>query len=153
MRTILFADDRWSIREYCRAALEDEGYHVLLACDGLDAIRVFREETPDLAILDISMPRASGLEALERIRSLAPQVPVILFTAHGEECLRDRRAALATACVAKSEDLKRVEAGDRRRARPSGFGGPPECASLGTAVPVPQRATMRTRRRGTAERR
>jgi CheY-like chemotaxis protein len=114
MKKILFADDRRSIREYCRAALEDEGYHVLLACDGLEAIRVFREESPDLAVLDISMPRASGLEALERIRSFAPQVPVVLFTAHVEECLRDRRASLATACVAKNEDvseLKRAIAG------------------------------------------
>ncbi len=105
MRTILFADDSKNIREYCRAALEDDGYRVALACDGLDAIRVFMEEAPELAILDISMPRANGLEALERIRGLAPQVPVILFTAHEEDCLRDQRAALATACVRKNEDL------------------------------------------------
>jgi CheY-like chemotaxis protein len=111
MKTILIADDSKNIREYCRATLEDDGYRVVLACDGLDAIRVFLEEAPDLAILDISMPRASGLEALERINSLAPQVPVILFTAHDEDCLRDRRASLATACVKKGEvlsDLKRV---------------------------------------------
>ena len=82
---------------------------MLLACDGLDAIRVFREETPDLAVLDISMPRANGMEVLERIRSFAPQVPVVLFTAHGEECLRDRRASLATACVAKNEDLSELK--------------------------------------------
>jgi CheY-like chemotaxis protein len=109
MKTILFADDSKNIREFCRAALEDDGYRVELACDGLDAIRLFSEETPDLAILDISMPRASGLEALERINSLAPQVPVILFTAHEEDCLRDRRASLATACVRKSEDLSELK--------------------------------------------
>jgi two-component system, NtrC family, response regulator AtoC len=109
MKTILFADDRKSIREYCRAALEGEGYHVLLARDGLDAIRVFREENPDLAILDINMPRASGLEVLERIKSIAPQVPVILFTAHAEVCLQDRRASLATACVGKDGDLSELK--------------------------------------------
>jgi CheY-like chemotaxis protein len=109
MKTILVADDSKNIREYCRSALEDDGYRVALACDGLDAIRVFSEETPDLAILDISMPRASGLEALQQIKSLAPQVPVILFTAHEEDCLRDRRASLATACVRKSEDLSELK--------------------------------------------
>jgi CheY-like chemotaxis protein len=123
MRTILFADDSKNIREYCRAALEDDGYRVALACDGLDAIRAFMEETPELAILDISMPRANGLEALERIRGLAPQVPVILFTAHEEDCLRDQRAALATACVRKSEDLsdlKRVIADTFKALSPEG---------------------------------
>ena len=110
MKTILVADDCKNIREYCRATLEDDGYRVALACDGLDAIRVFLEEAPDLAILDISMPRASGLEALERINSLAPQVPVILFTAHDEDdCLRDQRASLATACVRKGEDLSELK--------------------------------------------
>jgi CheY-like chemotaxis protein len=109
MKTILFADDRKSIREYCRASLEDEGYHVLLACDGLDAIRVCREEAPDLAVLDVSMPRASGLEALERIRGFAPQVPVILFTAHAEDCLQDRRASLAAACIRKADDLSELK--------------------------------------------
>ena len=105
MNTILFADDNKNIREYCRAALEDEGYRVVLARDGIEAFQVFRSETPDLAILDISMPRASGLDALEQIRGLAPTVPVILFTAHEEDCLHDQRAAFATACVGKNADL------------------------------------------------
>ena len=68
MKTILFADDNRNIREYCRASLEHDGYRVVVAADGQEAIRVFAEETPDLAILDISMPRATGLEVLERIR-------------------------------------------------------------------------------------
>jgi CheY-like chemotaxis protein len=108
MKTILFADDNRNIREYCRASFEDQGYRVLLACDGFEALRVFSAEAPDLTILDISMPRANGLETLERIRGLAPDAPVILFTAHDEDCLRDRRAMLATACVGKSEDLSEL---------------------------------------------
>ena len=109
MKTILVADDSKHIREYCRTVLENDGYRVALACDGLDAIRVFAEEIPDLVILDVSMPRASGLEALERINRVAPQVPVILFTAHEEDGLRDRRALLATACVRKSGDLSELK--------------------------------------------
>jgi CheY-like chemotaxis protein len=105
MKTILFADDNRNIRAYCRAVFEDEGYRVVLARDGIEAVQVFRSETPDLAILDISMPRSGGLDALVQIKELAPEIPAILFTAHDEDCLRDDRAALATACIEKSENL------------------------------------------------
>ena len=106
MKTILFADDNKGIREYCRTALEDEGYRVVVARDGIEAVQVFRAENPDLAILDIAMPRANGLDALEQIKRLAPEIPAILFTAHDEDCLHDRRAASAAACIEKSEDLR-----------------------------------------------
>jgi len=109
MKTILFADDHKNIREYCRRALTDEGYRVVLARDGIEALEVFLAEAPDLAILDISMPRCSGLEALKQMKRYSPQVPVILFTAHDEECMRDRRAQLATACVEKAEDLAEMK--------------------------------------------
>ncbi len=110
MKTILFADDSKNIREYCRAAFEEEGYRVVLARDGIEALQVFCSEAPDLAVLDISMPRAGGLDALEQIKRLAPKIPAILYTAHDEDCLRDPRAALATACVEKSsEDLSNLK--------------------------------------------
>jgi CheY-like chemotaxis protein len=109
MKTILFADDNVSIRKYCRAALEDEGYRVLTARDGMEALDAFRGENPDLAVLDISMPRMGGLEALEQIKGLAPDTAVILFTAHDEACLGDSRAALAAACIEKSEDLRELK--------------------------------------------
>ena len=92
MKTILFADDNIAIREYCRTAFAEEGYRVVLARDGIEALEVFVTETPDLAILDISMPRSSGLETLEQIKSLSPRTPVILFTAHDQDCVRDHRA-------------------------------------------------------------
>ena len=109
MKTILFADDHKNIREYCRSALTEEGYRVVLARDGIEALEVFLAEMPDLAILDISMPRASGLEALDQIKCLSPDIPVILFTAHDEDCMRDHRARLATACVEKTEDLAELK--------------------------------------------
>lgn len=107
--TILFADDHKNIRDYCRAALSEEGYRVVLARDGIEALEMFVTETPDLAILDISMPRSSGLEVLERIKGISPHTPVILFTAHEEDCLRDQRTRLATACVAKSYNLTELK--------------------------------------------
>ncbi len=78
---------------------------MLLARDGIEALQMFISEAPDLAVLDISMPRCSGLETLEQIKTLSPRTPVILFTAHDEDCIGDRRALLATACVAKAGDL------------------------------------------------
>jgi len=109
MKTILFADDQKNIREYCRRALADEGYRVVVARDGIEALEMFLAETPDLAILDISMPRSNGLEALEQIKRRSPHIPVILFTAHDEECMRDHRAQLAAACVEKAEDLAQLK--------------------------------------------
>jgi CheY-like chemotaxis protein len=109
MKTILFADDQKNIREHCRAAFADEGYRVVLARDGIEALEIFITETPDLAILDISMPRSSGLETLAQIKSLSPRTPVILFTAHDEDCIGDQRALLATACVAKGGDLAELK--------------------------------------------
>lgn len=128
MKTILFADDNKNIREFCRATFEEEGYRVALARDGIEALQLFLAEPPDLAVLDISMPRASGLEILEQIKGLSPETPVILFTAHDEDCLRDRRAVLADACVEKSEDfteLKRIVAHTLKAPTSKGHTGPP----------------------------
>jgi len=67
-----------------RLALEREGYSVLEACDGLEAVACLRErgERVDLAVLDLSMPRMGGLEALAELRRLAPGLPVILTSGH-----------------------------------------------------------------------
>ena len=105
MKTILFADDHTNIREYCRAAFGEEGYRVVLARDGIEALEMFVTETPDLAILDISMPRSSGLEMLEQIKGISLTTPVVLFTAQEEDYMRDHRTRLGHGMCAKSSDL------------------------------------------------
>ena len=109
MKTVLFVDDNRNIREFCRRELEAEGYRVVLAADGGEAIRAVRKETPDVLVLDLWMPAMGGLEAIEQIREFAPSIPVIFFTANDEDCLTDRRSRLATACVEKSEDLAELK--------------------------------------------
>ncbi|TBL70907.1 response regulator transcription factor [Paenibacillus thalictri] len=81
---ILIADDEPNIRDVCMRYLEREGYRVLTAEDGEEALRVWREEAPDLIILDVMMPKISGFQVCEEIRN-KHEVPVILLTARGEE--------------------------------------------------------------------
>jgi CheY-like chemotaxis protein len=105
MRTVLFADDDKGFREICKRILEDEGYRIVLARNGTEAIATIQTERPDLAILDIHMPLKGGLEAAEQIYALDPSIPIILYTSNDDTCTRDSRSRFAAACVEKSSDF------------------------------------------------
>lgn len=81
--TILIADDRASSRELLRTVLEREGYWVLEAADGEEAVAAARAGNPDLILLDLQMPRLDGYGVLDQLRRDArfAQVPVIALTA------------------------------------------------------------------------
>jgi two-component system response regulator (stage 0 sporulation protein F) len=108
VKTILVADDNRRIREFCQRELEGCGYRVILARDGREAVELITEQHPDLAILDIVMPRMDGLEAIARLMWLRPDMPVLLLTALNLECLNDPRARLAAACINKGDDFKEL---------------------------------------------
>jgi two-component system response regulator NreC len=84
---VLLADDHDVVREGFRAVLEREGFHVVAeAADGHQAVRLATAERPDLAVLDISMPRLNGLDAGRQIIELCGRRPlVVLLTMHAEE--------------------------------------------------------------------
>jgi CheY-like chemotaxis protein len=105
MRTVLFADDDKAFREICKRILEDEGYRIVLARNGTEAISAVEAERPDVAILDIHMPLKGGLEAAEQIYAFDPSIPIILYTANDDTCTRDHRSCFAAACVEKSSDF------------------------------------------------
>lgn len=105
MKTILFADDDKVLREICKRILEDEGYRVVVACDGAEAVSAVKTEKPDLAILDIHMPIKGGLDAAEQIYAFDPSIPIILYTANDDTATRDNRSRFAAACVEKSSDF------------------------------------------------
>ncbi len=107
MKSILFADDNGHIREYCKRAFEAEGYRVVLARDGDEAVRLAMTESFDLIILDFSMPAVSGYEAAQRIKTVCPSLPIMFFTAHDEDCLPARRVAVAY--VEKTDDLTELK--------------------------------------------
>lgn len=131
MTTILLADDSEKIRDDGARELEDEGYQVVVARDGGEALRAIGRRSFDLVVLDIFMPVVDGPEAVERIRSSQPTLPIVFFTSFDDACLRDARCGQATACVAKQEgfaELKRVIAtalASYRHHRPYRRGLPP----------------------------
>ena len=80
---ILVVDDEAAIRDALRMILEYEGYRVLEASSGEDALSILSRSHPDAVLLDIRMKGISGLEALERIRALHPGLPVLMVSGHG----------------------------------------------------------------------
>ena len=81
MQTILIVDDHPVIRLGVRMILENEGYNVIGESDnGADAMRMIREQMPDLIVLDISIPKLDGLECLTRFNSMHAPVKVLILT-------------------------------------------------------------------------
>lgn len=83
MGKILVADDDKNIAELLRLYLEKEGYAVVTAVDGEDAITKFTQETPDMVLLDIMMPKLDGWQVCREIRKKS-DCPIIMITAKGE---------------------------------------------------------------------
>ena len=82
MQSILIVDDHPVIRLGVRMVLENEGYTVIGESDnGADAMRMIREQAPDLIILDIGIPKLDGLECLTRFHSMHTPVKVLILTA------------------------------------------------------------------------
>lgn len=82
-KTILVVDDEKDIRISLVGILEDEGYQVVTAARGLEALESAREDLPDLVLLDIWMPGMDGLETLEKLKNLFPYITVIMISGHG----------------------------------------------------------------------
>ena len=87
MPTVLVADDDADIRDVVVFKLEQAGYDVIVAEDGASALACAREMRPDLAVLDVMMPRLTGYDVTRELRADAEtaQIPVILLTARVQE--------------------------------------------------------------------
>jgi len=81
--TILVVDDEENIRHTLRGVLADEGFDVLEAPDGRRALELLEHVAPRLAIVDVWMPEVDGIELVERMRTQAPGVPIIVISGHG----------------------------------------------------------------------
>ena len=84
MHSVLIVDDEPFGRETLAALLQAQGYQLLFACDGHEALMEAATRPPDLILLDVMMPGEDGLSLCRSIRETS-QIPVILLTARGEE--------------------------------------------------------------------
>lgn len=82
-KRILVVDDDESLRWVTQAQLQQSGYDVAAAADGVSALDIVRQRPPDLVITDLNMPAMSGLELLKKIRAEYPEIIVIVVTAFG----------------------------------------------------------------------
>ena len=110
-RTVLIADDNQELRTLMAEFLTSDGFEVLEASDGVEALEIVRRARPDAVLLDIIMPRLNGLHTLERLREIDPDVQVIIMTAALDPALlRSAIFAGATAVLTKPLSLDDVAA-------------------------------------------
>jgi DNA-binding response OmpR family regulator len=91
-KTVLVVDDEQDILDLVRFRLEHDGYRVITASDGEAGLALAQKERPDLCILDVMMPKLSGLEVLAHLRAdpATTDTRVILLTARGQDADVDR---------------------------------------------------------------
>ena len=81
MKKVLVVDDTKNIRTLLTMCLELEGYQVITACNGTEALNLLQSEQLDLAFLDIKLPEITGTEVLRRVREDGLKTPIIIMTA------------------------------------------------------------------------
>jgi DNA-binding NtrC family response regulator len=94
MQTVIVVDDEKVIREGLRRLLSAEGYRVLTADNGRDALELIRGESADVVLCDLKMPVMGAMEVLGEVRKAYPNLPVIIVTGQGTieiaaECLKN----------------------------------------------------------------
>ncbi|MBM9603148.1 response regulator [Desulfopila inferna] len=108
MKKILLVDDEENIRFIYEEELKEEGYEIISAANGMEALELFKEEKPDLVVLDIQMPGLNGIEVLRRMKTLDPSVPVILSSAY-PEFKQDLGAWASEEYIVKSSDIQQLK--------------------------------------------
>lgn len=109
--TLLIIDDDDVVRASIAAYLEDSGFNVLQANNGLQGVQIFEQETPDLVICDLRMPQMGGLELIRQVTAISPQVPVIVVSGAGviSDVVEALRLGAADYLIKPLEDLAVLE--------------------------------------------
>ena len=86
-KTILVVDDEPNVRQYLMTILQDAGFKVVTAGDGVEALEVIKRSIPDFISLDLIMPKKSGHRLLHELRrnKLWSRIPVLIVTAHAQD--------------------------------------------------------------------
>jgi len=82
---ILIVEDEPAMVQGLRDNFEYEGYEVLSASDGVEGLELALKENPDLLVLDVMMPKMSGLDVCKQLKAKKPGIPIIMLTARGQE--------------------------------------------------------------------
>src|SRR5687768_12413808 len=123
---ILVVDDEPAVRDSLERALRLEGYEIVVAADGAQALAALERESTDAVVLDVMMPGVDGLEVCRRMRTAGDRTPVLMLTAR--DAVSDRVAGLdagADDYVVKPFALKELKARLRALLRRSDPGGGP----------------------------
>lgn len=80
---VLIVDDETTIIESLEGILSDDGFEVMHAFNGYEALKKIESDSPDIVLLDIWMPGMDGIETLKEIKKIAPNLPVVMITGHG----------------------------------------------------------------------
>ncbi|HEX9995525.1 MAG TPA: response regulator [Abditibacterium sp.] len=105
---VLVVEDDPHQRALYEEELADEGYTILTAEDGREALEVAQKGSPDLVVMDVNMPRMDGLDTLSRLLEIDRRVPVIIHTAYAS--YRDSFASWsADAYIVKNSDLTELK--------------------------------------------
>ena len=109
MKTLLVVDDDESIRLLLRDEFCDSGYNVVTAVDGEEGVVAFSEQHVDVVVLDLNMPKLTGEQVARKLKSQAPDVPVVIYTANPER-LEKHTDIQYDSLVYKSSDLEELVA-------------------------------------------
>ncbi len=100
--SILITDDDLGFRETLRGVLEPQGFRTFLAGDGIEALQIVRRGNVHVLLLDMHMPKLTGLETLRQVKQLDARLPCILLSADAdEELVRQAEMAQAFSVLAK----------------------------------------------------
>jgi len=104
---VLVVDDDLHIQRLYKEELIEEGYEVVVAANGAEAMEMFEKENPDLVTLDIRLPDVDGIQLLRQMKEKRPKLPIIMSTAYD---YRDDFAVWASeAYIVKSADLDELK--------------------------------------------
>jgi two-component system, OmpR family, response regulator len=144
--TILLVDDEEAVQKLLAYPLERDGYRVVQARDGDEALRQFDEHSIDLVVLDLMLPKLDGLEVCKRLRAVS-HVPIIMLTARDDEVDKVLGLELGaddyiTKPFSIREFRSRVKAALRRAAAPKHDGDELETISIDGLVVDPSRRAV-----------
>ena len=121
MSRILVVDDELVFCELLKTLLRSQGNEVLTACNGREALDLFKQHRPQFTLLDLRMPEMNGIEVLRQIRAIDPQATVMILTAWGSDELEQQARQLgAIDFLSKTFSLDTIVGSLERALKPPG---------------------------------